>query len=120
MNSTRQITLEELKALAPNHEIVSYRGQEAIDKVKQNGYALQYVKEQTEEICKLAVSQSGYALKYVKEQTEEICKLAISQSGYALQYVDESIFMSERDLKIQEIESTIKELQNQVSDLKKV
>ena len=35
--------------------------------------ALQYVKEQTSEICMEAVKNNGYALQYVKEQTPEIC-----------------------------------------------
>ena len=72
--------------------------------VQENGFALQFVKEQTDEICltieaklqsklkasllsKLAVQQNGIALQYVKEQTEEICKLAVQQDGYALTYV---------------------------------
>ncbi len=50
--------------------------------VQQNGLALEYVKEQTEEICKLAVQQKGMALKYVKEQTEEICKLAVKNNHH--------------------------------------
>jgi len=57
--------------------------------VQQNGYALEYINEQTEELCKLAVQQNGYALQFVKEQTEEICKLAVQQNGYALDYVKE-------------------------------
>ena len=40
----------------------------ALKAVEQNGYALQYVKEQTEAICLKAVEQNGDALKYVKEQ----------------------------------------------------
>jgi len=36
--------------------------------VKQDGDALQYVKEQTEAICLEAVKKNGYALRYVKEQ----------------------------------------------------
>ena len=49
-----------------------------------------FVKEQTEEICKLAVQQDGIALQFVKEQTEEICKLAVQQNGHALKYVSTS------------------------------
>ena len=40
-----------------------------LEAVKQNGYALGYVKEQTHEICLEAVKQNGKALEYVKEQT---------------------------------------------------
>ena len=44
-----------------------------LEAVKQDGWALQYVKEQTPEICLEAVKQDGYALRYVKKQTPEIC-----------------------------------------------
>src|SRR3990167_9047465 len=57
--------------------------------VEQNGYALRYVKEQTEAICLEAVKQDGYVLQYVKEQTEAICLEAVKQDGDALQYVKE-------------------------------
>jgi hypothetical protein len=58
--------------------------------VQQDGYALQFVKEQTEEICKLAVHHKyGWALQFVKEQTEELCKLAVQQDGCALEFVKE-------------------------------
>ena len=40
-----------------------------LEAVKQNGYALEYVKEQTPEICLEAVKQYGLALEYVKDQT---------------------------------------------------
>ncbi len=55
--------------------------------VQQNGYALQFVKEQTEDICKLAVKQNGYASYYMKEQTDELCKLAIQQNKEAIKYI---------------------------------
>lgn len=65
------------------------RGREALEAVKLDGLALQYVKEQTEEICLAAVRQDGYALCYVKEQTEEICLEAVKRNVYALQFVKE-------------------------------
>ena len=67
---------------------------EAICKVacEQDGYALQFVKDQTEAICKVACEQNGDALQYVKDQTEAICKVACEQDGYALQYVDVRVF----------------------------
>ena len=42
--------------------------------------------------CLEAVKQDGYALKYVKEQTEELCLEAVKQNEYALQYVDKRVF----------------------------
>jgi biotin operon repressor len=65
----------------------TYTDQEAIEAVKQDGYALQYVKEQTEAICLEAVKQNSYALRYVKDLTEDICLAAVKQDGYALAYV---------------------------------
>ena len=71
------------------------KGKEALEAVKQNGSALQYVAEQTEEICLEAVKQDGWTLQYVVEQTEEICLEAVKRDGYALQYVSEDMFTKE-------------------------
>ena len=46
-------------------DIIEYRGAKALEAVKQNGYALQYVREQTPEMCIEAVKQNGDALRYV-------------------------------------------------------
>src|SRR5574344_1664027 len=60
-----------------------------LEAVKQNGYALEYVKEQTPVICLESVRQNGYALEYVKEQTHDICLEAIKDNGLALRWVKE-------------------------------
>ncbi|MBQ3422342.1 MAG: DUF4116 domain-containing protein, partial [Romboutsia sp.] len=60
-----------------------------LEAVKQNGKSLQYVKEQTYELCLEAVKQDGLALQYVKEQTEKICVQAIRKNERALRYVKE-------------------------------
>ena len=81
--------------------------------VQKNGCMLKHIKEQTQEICDLAVQQTfyaiqyaqpefqtedmirkailqnGYALQLIKIQTPEICKLAVKQNGLVLQYVKE-------------------------------
>jgi hypothetical protein len=67
-------------------------GKEALRAVRQDGYALQYVKIQTPEICLEAVIQNGDALQFVNIQTPEICLEAVKQYGYALKYVNENIF----------------------------
>ena len=65
-----------------------------IEKVKKNGYALRYVKNQTDEICIEAVKQNGDALRYVKKQNDEICLEAVKENGYALNYVnDKKLFI---------------------------
>ena len=60
--------------------------------VEQDGYALRYVKEQTEAVCLKAVEQDGYALQYVKEQTEAVCLKAVERNGDALQYVIKALW----------------------------
>ena len=71
--------------------------------VKQNGYALQFVKNQTDEICKLAVQQNGAALRFVKEQTDEICRLAVQQNGLALRFVKEDVLQETEELTLEEV-----------------
>lgn len=56
--------------------------------VKLNGYALQYVRNQTDEICLEAVKKCGSVLKYVINQTHEICLQAVQNDHAALQYVN--------------------------------
>ena len=85
------ITLKKIKEIW-RWEIITYRWEEALEAVKQDWYALQYVKERTSEICLEAVKQNWDALQYVKEQTPEICLEAVKENWDALQYVDESIF----------------------------
>lgn len=60
--------------------------------VKQNGNALEYVQNQTEEICCLSVSQNGRALADVQNQTEKICKLAIHEHEWAFRLVKEQTY----------------------------
>jgi len=59
--------------------------------------ALEYIKKQTEEICKMALKKNWKALKYVKEsfQTEELCKLAIRQNYYAMYFVHPNLLTPE-------------------------
>ena len=70
-------------------EKCNLKGREALEAVKKNGYALQFVNEQTPEICLEAVKENGYALQFVNEQTPDICLEAVKEDGYALQFVNE-------------------------------
>jgi hypothetical protein len=65
------------------HSIIN-KYEEDLQKVKQNGWHLELVKEQTYELCLEAVKQHGWTLKIVKEQTPEICWEAVKQAGHAL------------------------------------
>jgi len=65
-----------------------------------------------------AVKQYGYALRYVKEQTEEICLEAVKQNGDALQYVSEDMFKKEEDNEIRKTLELIKLLEENLEELK--
>ena len=55
-----------------------------------------------------AVKKNGYALQYVKDQTEAICLEAVKQNGHALQFVNEDIFTEKaKELTIKEIEDLL-------------
>ena len=76
--------LDEIKKLGRG-DIISYYGRKALEAVKQDGYALRYVKEQTVEICLEAVKQNGYALQYVNE------KLFCTKRLVTLELTDEQL-----------------------------
>jgi hypothetical protein len=42
----------------------------ALEAVKQDGYALRFVKDQSESVCLEAVKRNGDALRFVKDQSE--------------------------------------------------
>ena len=59
-----------------------------LEKVKQNPYYLRCVKEQTLEMCLVAVQKDWRALQFVKNQTPEICMEAVRQDWRAFEYVE--------------------------------
>ena len=48
--------------------------------------------------CLEAVKRNGYALQYVKEQSKDICLEAVKQDGYALRYVNKKIFIKTKEV----------------------
>lgn len=48
-----------------------------------DGLHLQYVKDQTPELCMASVKQNGMALRYVINQTPELCMTAVKQDWRA-------------------------------------
>jgi len=55
--------------------------------VKYNGLALQYVDEQDDEICTVAVGKNIYALEYVKNQDHDMCMNAVKKNSSIVEYV---------------------------------
>ena len=52
--------------------------------LEKDPFLLQYVKQQTEDICLTAVQEDGRALRYVRQQTEDICVAAVRQCPGAI------------------------------------
>jgi len=55
--------------------------------LKQNGSAIQYVKNQTKKYCLLAIKQNCCAIKYIK-QTPELCKIAYENDKNSIYYIN--------------------------------
>jgi hypothetical protein len=55
--------------------------------VRQNGLALEFVRNQTPRICLEAVQQYGLSLYFVREQTEEICMAAVLKDPNSIKWV---------------------------------
>jgi hypothetical protein len=95
-----------------------------LQKVKQDGFALKFVKEQTFELCLESVKRHGYyalqfvknktyelrletvktngwALRYDKEQTYELCLEAVKQHRYALKFVIDPLILAQLKLELQ-------------------
>jgi hypothetical protein len=61
--------------------------QNDLSRVTQKGYLLEYVEDQSDDVCMAAVSQDPHALRYVHNQTEAICLAAVGKHGWALYHV---------------------------------
>ena len=66
--------------LSSEERLFNYYQELNILKVKIDGLNLEYVHDQTTEICKIAVQNNPHALKFVNIQTREICILALNSS----------------------------------------
>lgn len=48
---------------------------------------MNFPEDQSREACLAAVQQNGWALQCVKEQTEEIIQVAVSRNTYAINFI---------------------------------
>ena len=88
--------------------MMEYSGEEALKKVKQNGWAIQYINNPTEEMMLEAVKQDGLAIQYIHNPTEEMMLEAVKQNGYAIKYIKKSSFEVEtKEYTIAELEELL-------------
>ena len=64
-----------------------YEHKNVYDLLETDGTCLEFVRIQTDTICKIAIIQNWEALKFVRNQTPELCILAININPHAIQYV---------------------------------
>lgn len=84
-----------------------------LKKVTQNGYALEFVKIQTPELCLTPVKQDRMTLKFIKKQTSGICIESVTKNGSALQFV--TMF---HKFKIEQVSKIKKEIIEHYPELK--
>lgn len=65
--------------------------------VKSQACLLDFIENQTDEICKAAVEHDGHALKYIKSEnmTYPLCLAAVKQNGFAIQHVKDKFLTQE-------------------------
>jgi len=54
--------------------------------------SIQFIKNQTEEICKYSIIQLPGTIKYIRKPTKELCILAIELSSNAINYINKNKF----------------------------
>ena len=54
--------------------------------------AIYYIKDQTPELCKMAITIEPTAIQFIKYQTHELCILAVSNNGLTLKYIDNKTY----------------------------
>ena len=59
----------------------------AMAAIKQNGYAIQYIKNPSEAVQLAAIKGVWAAIKYIKNPSEAVQLAAVKQNGYAIQYI---------------------------------
>ena len=79
--ATRQL-MEAAKA-----DLENDNEKEQLEAVKQNGYAIRYIKNPSEAVQMAAVKQRGFAIRHIKNPSEAIKMAAVKQDGYAIAYI---------------------------------
>ena len=60
---------------------------EKLAAVKEDGFAIQYIKNPSEKVQLAAVKRNRLAIRYIKNPSEEVQLEAVKQDGDALQYI---------------------------------
>ena len=55
--------------------------------LQNNGWAIQFIKNPSEELKRLAVQSNGLAIQHIKNPSEEVQRLAVQNDGDAIQHI---------------------------------
>ena len=55
--------------------------------VQQNGFAIEYIKNPSEEVQMAAVQETGFAIQYINNPSEEVQMAAVKQDGRTIEYI---------------------------------
>lgn len=80
------------------HVLRSARDLVYYDAVNQNPFAIEYIEDQSDELCLCAVNLEGTALYGVRNQNLSICKSAIESNLNAFYHMDQQFVNSIRDM----------------------
>ena len=58
-----------------------------INILKNDGYAIRYIKDPTEEMKLEAVKEESWAIKYIENPSEEVQLLAVKKNGYLIIHI---------------------------------
>lgn len=64
-----------------------------LEKVKYCGAAIKDVKEQTEELCLIAVRENPKFIRLIENPSIKVCLEAVSQDGLVLEYIKHHLLM---------------------------
>ena len=81
---TEQATRQLLRAAKADIEMAK---KEPLKAVKQDGYAIKYIKNPSEAVKLAAVKQDGYDLRFIKNPSEAVQLVAVKQDGWAISYI---------------------------------
>ena len=71
------------------HNGIKYKVIKVLGAERRSKEEIEFEQWSDKKYCLKAVEKNGYALRYVKEQSEAVCLKAVEENGYALQYVKE-------------------------------
>ena len=80
------MNLETIKSMMnKSKEIIGLENQ--LHAVKQDGFAIQFIDNPSEEVMLHAVKQDGWAIQFIHNPSEDVMLHAVKQDGFAIRFI---------------------------------